>query len=74
MGQERIELNDCIGNTTTVCILRQNLRQNSVQEKIREKDFLSEKKLSAKKFVSEVVSDFQCAFLTCLRQINAYHH
>ena len=46
------KLHDCIRNTTAVC----SPRQNSVWEKICQK-----KKLSEKKYTSDVVLDFQCA-------------
>ena len=69
------KLNDCLRNTTAVCNPRQNsvrgkvqsetkssLRQNSVQEKIvRKKKTCQKKKLSVKKIVSDIVSNFQCA-------------
>ena len=62
-----IKLNDCIRNTTVVC----NPRQNSVRDKIREKNFfvrkrfLTEKnsvkkKIVRKKIVLDIVLDFQC--------------
>ena len=79
------QLNNCIRNTTAVCNPRQNLvrdkfspRQNSVLDKIQN-FFLLEKKFVGKKNLRfclglNFVTDFQCTFLSCLGQIDAYHH
>ena len=58
------KLNDGIRNTTAVC----SPRQNSVREKIQEKDFFVRKKFCQrkkncdKKFVSDIVLHLQCTF------------
>ena len=49
------KLNNCIRNTTPVCNPRQNLRQNSVQDIIREKKFLLEKNF-VQKYLSRISS------------------
>ena len=67
-----MKLNDCIQNTTALCNPRQNTvsdkivsetkfsrRQNPVQD-----DKFIRNKNGQKKMVVDIVSDFQCAFLS----------
>ena len=81
------KLNDCLRNTTAVCNPRQNsvrgkvqsetkysLRHNSVQEKIVRKKNLSEKKIVSKKNCLRHCLQFPVRKVSCLEQIDAYHH
>ena len=77
MVNTQIEFKYCIRNITAVC----NPRQKSVRDKIQSKTKLCRKKnLLENKFCwkknsqIEFVMDFQHAFLSCLGQIDAYHH
>ena len=63
--------NEMIAYKVLRCVIRDKIWSKT---KSSPRQFFFVRKKIVLDFVSDVVLDFQCALLSCLGQINAYHH